>query len=212
MDILKHSALVYKEMLNKEYLIIGGKNGSLFSNILQFTAEEFKHCIGLHKLKDIPTIYRSSSAALFHQILNDKLTIDNIRNSVKFHQIKKRIENFIYIEDYLDNAMVYYDWYQQKSPYSNIEASIMIPINKSVAENQSTYIFFKHIKNQIMNLSECIIEEAAVNATVTTIIDKRDYTKGQPRPPVMMYKEKINRSTGEHIILYDKLTTQHNNL
>lgn len=61
-----------------------------------------------------------------------------------------------------------------------------------------------------MNLSECIIEESAVNATVTTIIDKRDYTKGQPRPPVMMYKEKINRSTGEHIILYDKLTTQHN--
>ncbi|MGN0587243.1 MAG: PBECR4 domain-containing protein, partial [Oscillospiraceae bacterium] len=77
MDILKNAALVYKEMLNKEYLIIGGKNGRLFSNILQFTAEEFKHCIGLHKLKDIPAIYRSSSAALFHQILNDKLTVND---------------------------------------------------------------------------------------------------------------------------------------
>lgn len=208
MDLLKKAASVYDKMLDTEYLFVSGKNGQLHSHILKFTSDEFKHAVGLHKLTDIPAICRSSSSNLLFLIKSGQLTINDISRSTHYSQIESRIKNLAHLEEYLDNAMLYYDWDSKRSPFSNIEASIMIPSQSLIDIGQSTYIFFKNIDNETLKLSECIVETAKSQKLVSLISDKRDYTRGQLRPPTLLYKEKRVLSSGLKTILLDKLSSK----
>lgn len=206
MDLLKKAALAYDKLLDVEYLFVSGKNGQLHSHILRFTSDEFKHTIGLHKLTDIPTLCRSSSSNILFSIKNDQLTLDDISKSTAYSQIENRIRNLAYLENYLDNALLYYDWEAKRSPFSNIEASIMIPSQSLVNSGQNTYIFFKNTDSGVLKLAECIVETAKSQKLVSLISDKRDYTRGQVRPPTLLYKEKREVSTGTKTVLLDKLS------
>lgn len=209
MDLLQNAASVYNEMLDIEYLFIGGKSGILHSHILNFTPDEFKHIIGLHKLTDIPLICRSSSNNLLFAIKRNQLTLDDISTSVFYPKIKERIQNLINLPDYLNTASLFYSWDKKRSPYSNIDADIMIPVQSPI-DKSSIYIFFKNGNNEKFKLSECIVETAESQKLVSLISEKRDYTKGQVRPPILLYKEKREISTGIKTVLIDKLILQNN--
>ena len=102
--------------------------------------------------------------------------------------------------------MLYYDWEAKRSPFSNIEASIMIPSQSLFNSGQNTYIFFKNTDSEVLKLTECIVEAAKSQKLVSLISDKRDYTRGQVRPPTLLYKEKREVSTGTKTVLLDKLS------
>lgn len=195
-------------MLDTEYLFVSGKNGQLHSHILQFTSDEFKHTIGLHKLTDIPSVRRSSSSNLLFSIKSDQLTINDISCSTYYPQIENRIKNLVHLENYLDNAPLYYNWEAKRSPFSGIEASIMIPSQSLVDSEQNTYIFFKNTNSGTLKLSDCIVETAKSQKPVSLISDNRDYARGQVRPPTLLYKEKREISTGIITVLFDKLSLQ----
>ncbi len=202
MDILMQAALAYKELLNKEYVISVGKNCKTRSYVIQFSADQFKHICGLHKLKDIKSICRSSSEALFHQIIRGEIDIQDFKSQTRA-EIEERIKNVVYLEKYFDNFSQIYDWDCKRSKFSHIDADIMIPIKSSVAPDKDTYIFLKKdVTDKTLKLSDYIVEQPAFESLVTAITDKRDYREGQVRPPTLLYKEKIDLINNSKEILY----------
>ena len=212
MDLLQQAADSYSNMLNYEYCITVGKNGKLTSYILQFTEDEFKHVAGLHKLKNLDEIRRSSSKKLLDDISQSTLTLSDIQNSREYPQIEKRLRNMSYLEYYLDNATSFYNWDIEKAAaFSRIKANIMLPYKSQINNNEMAYVFFKHKNNNILQLTDYFTETAKVENTVTLISDKRDYTKGQTRPPKLLYKAKIDKITGDKTVLIDELSKQISN-
>ena len=98
--------------------------------------------------------------------------------------------------------------WEKRSPFSGIEASIMIPPQSLVDSEQNTYIFFKNTNSGTLKLSDCIVETAKSQKPVSLISDNRDYARGQVRPPTLLYKEKREISTGIITVLFDKLSLQ----
>ncbi len=159
MDMLKQAALAYKDLLDKEYLIAVGKNNIKRSYVVQFTANEFKHICGLHKLKDNNDIYRSSSVFLFRKIIHGNITARDIEKSKWFPEIEERIKNTAYLEEYFDRFTEIYDWMPQQSKFSKIDADLMIPIRSAVSKDQESYIFLKHSeRNETLVLTDYIVE------------------------------------------------------
>lgn len=207
MDILKQAAFAYRKLLDKEYVITVGKNNVKRSYIVQFTTNEFKHICGLHKLKDMNDVYRSSSNALFHKILHSEITIGDIQKAEAFSKIEARLKNAAYLEEYFDKFTVIYDWNQEKSKFSNIDADLMIPIHSAMLSNLETYIFLKNSgRKETLSLSDYIVENPEFNRVETSIVDKKDYRQGQVRPPALLYKEKIILSDQSSEILFDRLS------
>lgn len=212
MDLLQQAADSYSNMMNYEYYITVGKSGKLTSYILQFTENEFKHVAGLHKLKDLDEIRRSSSKKLLDDISQSTLTLSDIQNSEEYPKIEKRLRNMPYLEHYLDNATSFYNWDIEKAAsFSQIKANIMLPYKSQMNNNETAYVFFKHENNNILQLTDYFTETAKVENTVTLISDKRDYTKGQTRPPKLLYKAKIDKITGDKTVLIDELSKQIDN-
>lgn len=174
MDILKQAAFAYRKLLDKEYVITVGKNNVKRSYIVQFTTNEFKHICGLHKLKDINDVYRSSSNALFHKILHGEITVGDIQKAEAFSKIEARLKNAAYLEEYFDKFTVIYDWNQEKSKFSNIDADLMIPIHSAMLSNLETYIFLKNSgRKETLSLSDYIVENPEFNRVETSIVDKK---------------------------------------
>ncbi len=159
MDILWQAAMNYKDLLNKKYLIIVAKSCKARSYVIQFSTDRFKHICGLHKLKDIKNLNRSSSETLFNQIVQGKISLQDIKNS-KLANIEERIKNVAQLEKYFDNFDEIYDWDCKKSKFSDINADIMIPIKSSVTQNQDTYIFLKKFDGEKkLEILNCIVEK-----------------------------------------------------
>lgn len=110
MDILQTASHNYKKLIEKEYNIVVGKNKRLTSYKFKFTKNDFKHIAGLHKLKDLPDIYTASSMKLFDDIIKNRLDLSDIINSTYYQLVANRIENLVYLENYLDNAQTIYKW------------------------------------------------------------------------------------------------------
>lgn len=100
-DILKEVAEYYQKILNeKDFIIQAGKNGKKIEFVLSFESSNFKHLIGLHKLKDV-AVCRENSSVLFSYILEGKVTYSDISKSRYFYDITERINNFQKIGDTL---------------------------------------------------------------------------------------------------------------
>jgi hypothetical protein len=123
-DKLKECALAFRELLDKEYHIKAGKKGKLIEVRIFFDKEHFHHLIGLHKLSDLRQIKRSNTEA-FDDIINDKLTYEEIASSEFFNEMSDRLEYFPFLEQMLDSeeAMIKYNKSQAKS---SIEAEYII--------------------------------------------------------------------------------------
>ncbi len=206
MDLLQQAAAAYSNIMNFEYYITVGKNGKSTSYVLQFNEDEFKHIAGLHKLTDLDDIRRSSSRKLLIDISQSNLTLMDIQDSIAYANIENRLRNLPYLEHYLDNFDTIYDWNKNKSPFSKINANIMIPCKSQVKNNETAYAFFENTNGNELHLTDYFTETAKIENVVTLISDEKDYTKGQVRPPKLLYKAKINKTTGDKTVFIDKLS------
>lgn len=95
MSKLYDAAQFYKEnLLNRQFHLRAGKKGNIIEFDIIFSAREFKHLAGLHKLTDLPEVQARSSAVLLQQILNKQITFENIARSEFIHQCEPRLDNF----------------------------------------------------------------------------------------------------------------------
>ncbi len=213
-ELLITAAKKYQELTTYDYTIITGQKRKLDKKRILITADAFKHLSGFHKAKNHTEIYTSPSGALLRRILSGKFDINKISSDECFSVIIKRLEHLIYLEKYLDEFMCFYHWSQKDAAnagiYSTIDAEYMIPCNCS-----SKVFLFLTVCGECVKLLDVIPEDdSEVNlnsqadlAAKTFIVGNLDYTRGQRRPPVLLYKDKYNRIKNERIVLLNKLSS-----
>jgi len=117
MDSLMASAKAYEALLNKEYIMTIGRKGKSEKFKLIFTNSDFKHLAGIHKLVDLE-IHLVNADAVFSFALNGTLSLENIKESIHYHEMCERMENLKNLENYLDNNMLVFKWDLRKAVYT----------------------------------------------------------------------------------------------
>lgn len=190
MDKLQECAKAFENLLNIQYNIVIGRKGKTHNISLIFQNTNFHHLLGLHKLKDLQ-IAQIKREDVFKDILNGKITYNHIHKSVYINNIVNRIDPLSCIENLLDNNKLIFQYNDKKNKISLIQANYLL----STPHNQNdVYIFIDKCKNDETFFCRSFFPRETL-----------DYTKGQSRY-TMLYKEKIDLSTGEKQIQYDRLT------
>ena len=95
MDILKQSALVWKELTEYRYQFVYGYKKTLYPINLRFSYEDYPHLAGFQYMKDI-SLPNYSSAKIADRILEGKITFEQIQNRIFIGNIfnNKHLEMF----------------------------------------------------------------------------------------------------------------------
>ena len=190
MDKLQKRAISFKRLTNYEYKIKLGRKGKITDFTIDFETSDFFHLIGLHKLTDVLT-GNMSSDNLFDRCLKGKITYDHISKSNSFSKIINRFEYFDKLEDMLDsNNIIFKCNTNSLKSYSRIIADFEL---KNIYEQLIFYIFIEKRPYSQNQFCKSFFNDNVV-----------DYTYGQTKM-TLLYKEKINKNTGEKIIQYNKL-------
>ena len=189
MDLVQEKAIAYQQLMNYSYYIVLGRKSKLYEFILTFSAEDFMHIIGFHKLKDLEFL-KKSAVNVFKDCLSGKITFEMISKSEFYPAIQNRFEYFDKIESMLDNNNLVIICNQKKMrQYSTIPAHY---IAESVCDTLIFYIFIKHISEYYSNVISFFCQEG-VNYRNGNMLSK------------LLYKEKQNTNTGEKIIQINEL-------
>lgn len=102
-DYLSQCVVKFQELLSNDYYLTLEDGTELH---ILFQKKHFKHLLGLHKLVDMPDISRANATAMYHAILNQKITQKRIERSVWYYKIKERIEHFPQIESVFGKKVI----------------------------------------------------------------------------------------------------------
>lgn len=185
MDDLLRAAQNYNKMLSKKYIFTLGKNKKLYRPELVFTAVDFFHLAGLHKLDDIPAL-RTNANIVFKKILKGQITLDTIMRSHKFLEIGGRIKYLGCLEHFLDKANDVFKFDIKKAKGSRIVADYLL---KGSLGDNTNYYFMISFKEQYVGVSFFSKSE-------------KDYTANQIKL-TMLRKEKYELGSDNVILLYN---------
>lgn len=190
MDKLRKRTLAFKRLLDYEYRIILGRKGERTEFVIDFEKTDFPHLIGLHKLNDVLT-GNIASERLFERCLKGEVTYETISKSSKFERLGNRFEYFDKIEMMLDsNEIVFKCNTNRLKSFSKIIADFEL---KNTYEELTFYLFLEKRNTSEKQYCKSFIQESNI-----------DYTYGQTKM-TLLYKEKINKRTGQSQIQYDKI-------
>lgn len=191
MDKLQERALSFKNLLHYEYKIILGRKGKTTELILDFEKNDFPHLIGLHKLTDVLN-GNIATEKLFENCLTGKISYETISKSEFFQKLGNRFEYFNKLETMLDNNDIIFKCNTDKmSTFSKIIADFEL---KNICEELIFYLFIEKRYSSEKQYCKSFIQESNI-----------DYTYGQTKM-TLLYKEKINKITGETEIQYNRLS------
>ncbi len=191
MDKLQQKAVAFRQLLDYQYVIKLGRKGQVYSFVIDFQKQDFFHLIGLQKLSDLNFLKRSSEY-VFNSCLKGKITYSMLRKSEYFDELGYRFDCFHLLENILDdNDLIFKCNINSMRVYSNIKADYML---QNFRDDLVFYIFTEKRTNADTQFCKSFFENSV-----------NDYTKGQTKM-TLLYKEKINKITGESIIQYDRLS------
>ena len=185
MDDLLQAAQNYNQMLSKKYVFTLGKNKKLHRLELVFTAIDFYHLAGLHKLDDIPAL-RTNASIVFKKILKGQITLDTIKSSHRFFEIEGRIKCLGCLEHFIDTANDVFKYDIKKAKGSRIVDDYLL---KGSLKDNTNYYFMISFKEHYVGVSFFSKSE-------------KDYTANQMKL-TMLRKEKIDSDSGEVVLLYN---------
>jgi len=190
MDKLQEKTFAFKKLIDYEYKITLGRKGEKTEIVIDFEKTDFPHLIGLHKLTDVLN-GNIATEKLFDDCLTGKISYDAITKSEFFQKLGNRFEYFDKLETMLDsNDVIFKCNTKNMAAYSRIIADFEL---KNIYEDLIFYLFIE--KRNYSNKQYCksFIQESNI-----------DYTYGQTKM-TLLYKEKINKITGESVIQFNKL-------
>lgn len=190
MNELQQRAQAFQRLLDTEYKIIIGRKGKTATIVLRFEAEHFHHLAGLHKLNTL-RIARASRRAVFNDLLQGKISCDDLKKSPSFEKIAKRLHHLLHLEALLDSNEIIFRYNPKLNPNSALVSDYLLVTPKN---DDTLYIFIAKEKEQDTFFCRSFFPKAG-----------KDYTKGQAKF-TLLYKEKTNLKTGETTIQYDRLT------
>ncbi|WP_243117326.1 PBECR4 domain-containing protein [Muricomes intestini] len=90
MNLLKQSALAWKEITEYRYLLTYGYKKKLYAINLTFSPEDYPHLAGFQYMKDI-SLPNFTSAKIIDRILDDKITFEKIQEAAQYEEMIKPI-------------------------------------------------------------------------------------------------------------------------
>lgn len=190
MDYLQACAKSFEHLLDTKYHIVIGRKGKLTELNILFEPTEFHHLIGLHKLHDL-RLARGNREKIFYQILAGSISLDDVKKSLYFSAIQKRMEPFGKIEDFLDSNKLIFRYNKKLQSFSLIQAEYLL---STPYKSTDIYIFLDQRPEPNSFFCRSFFPK-----------EDKDYTKGQAIY-TLLKKEKTIFSTGNTIIQYDRLT------
>lgn len=188
-DILT-SAKAYEKLLDIEYQFILGRKSKQVRFSVFFDEYQFYHLAGLQYLTDRATLLYGDRKKLFNLILEKQIKEAQISSSDFYPQIKDRIEYLKYLESIFDSNKTVFKYNSQTHAFSAIKSDFLL---KNEVNFRNVFTFLSEDKTRKQYFCRSFFLQ----------IDK-DYSLGQTNW-TLLYKKKIQKSTKEEIILYDKL-------
>ena len=141
MDILKQSALAWKELTEYRYQFVYGYKKTLYPINLTFSNEDYPHLAGFQYTKDI-SLPNYSSTKIAERILEGKITFEQIQKAAQYEEmIKPRLEALIHLKHSLDHDFNLYSFMPRMYPFiTNIKADYLIASHLMI----DSYVFIIH--------------------------------------------------------------------
>ena len=184
------SAQAYEKLLDIEYQIIIGRKNKTISLAIDFEASNFFHLSGLQYLEDIPDILRSRRDIVFNKILNGIITPQQISDSNFYGIIKDRVDYLELLESIFDDNKTIFKYNPKLEAFSIIKADFLM---KNEIQSRNVFTFLSQDSDSGKYYCRSFFPQ----------IDK-DYSSGQTNW-TLLYKKKIQKSTGNQTVLYDRL-------
>ena len=188
-DILT-AAKSYTNLLDIEYQIILGKKNKNITFSIFFEEVHFFHLSGLQYLKDLSRVLTESREQIFRKILRGTLTVQQIESSQYYSEIKDRIEYLAFLEQIIDSNRTVFKYNPKLEAFSAIQADFLL---KNEVQTRNVFAFLSQEKFNGKYFCRSLFPQ----------IDK-DYSIGQTNW-TLLYKKKIQKSTGQETVLYDRL-------
>ncbi len=188
-DILQ-AAKAYKKILDVEYLVILGRKGKNLSLAISFEEHHFFHLAGLQYLKDLSRVLTESREQIFRRVLKETLQKQLFESSEFYHKIKDRIEYLIYLEQIMDSNETIFKYNPKLESFSVIQADFLM---KNEVHARNVFAFLSEDKTNGKYFCRSFFPQA-----------DKDYSEGQAKWS-LLYKKKVNKSTGQELVLYDRL-------
>lgn len=188
MQNIKDCVNAFLPLLNTEYEIVLGRKGVAVTLRIAFDKKDCFHLMGLQYLIDRPELNRDRGK-VFDGIVAGSITTEQVESSDFYKKIKERVNFLPLLERLLDSNDTVFKYNQKANTYSMIDADYMMRNNM---EERNLYLFLSYGTDGKYFCRSFFPE------------GKNDYTKNQVSW-TMLYKKKYNLSTGEEIVLYDRL-------
>ena len=178
----------FVSLLDTEYRLTLGRKGEAVSLNITFDKKDCFHLMGLQYLTDRPELSRDRGK-IFDEIKARVLTKEQIESSDLYEQIIDRIDLLPFLEDLFDSNDTVFKYNEKKNSFSMLKANYLM---KNRLADKNVFIFLSKSKDDTYFCRSFFPET------------NRDYTKNQASW-TLLYKEKVNRTTGQSVVLYDRL-------
>lgn len=175
-------------LLSTEYELILGRKGVSVTLRLTFDKKDCFHLMGLQYLRDRPELNRDRGR-VFDEIANGTIKLEQIQTSDFYGKIEKRIHFLPLLENMIDDNRTIFKYNQKANLYSVIEADYLM---ENSMESQNLFLFLSQSEGEKFFCRSFFPKE------------RMDYTKNQASW-TLLYKKKIDRSTGKEKILYNRM-------
>lgn len=194
MDILQHSALVWKELTEYKYLLTYGYKQKLHTINLTFSFEDYPHLAGFQYLKDI-SLPNFTSAKIADRILEGKISFEQIKKSQQYEDmVKPRLEALTHLKNSLDNDFKLHSFNPLIYPFkTTIKADYLIVSNNSV----NSFIFIIQADTDDTAKCDFLCCSAFKQGT-------RDYTTNQ-KSYILLRKERLHVSSNTSTLFFSKI-------
>ena len=141
-------------------------------------------------MTDRITVLFGDRAQLFHKILNCTITVQQIESSKFYPYIKARVEYLTYLEQIMDSNETVFKYNPRLEVFSAIQADFLM---KNEVQSCNIFAFLSQDKSNGKYFCRSFFPQT-----------DKDYSEGQTKW-TLLYKKKIRKSTGEEIVLCDRL-------
>lgn len=194
MDTILECATSFKKLLNVEYKFTLSIRRQIREIIIDFEETDFRHMTGLHYVDDI-TI-ESNPTKVLAAIANKEITDELLNKSSKYtddkvegKSIKSRVEELVFLEDYLDKSdlirifeiqpfgsLIKADYFIEAT-LKNRQTTVYIFLRKR--EQNGKYVivsFFKKSKQYVGTSMYFMLKEKIANGKSTEFYRNSGYT------------------------------------
>lgn len=197
MNLLKQSALAWKEIVEYNYIFTYGYKKHLYPINLTFSLSDYPHLAGFQYMKDV-SLPNYTSSKIVDRIIEGKISFERVKLAAQYEKmVRPRLEALINIKESLDNEFTLYSYMPQMYSFqTSIKADYLI----------SSHL---HVDNFIFIIKANVQGEHKCDFLCCSIFEKgdRNYEDNQ-RSRILLRKERIHIPTNVSTIFLDRLSSE----